>query len=33
MVFDFFLPVLAGNVAGGTLLFAVLSYGQIAHEI
>jgi formate/nitrite transporter FocA (FNT family) len=33
MVLEFFLPVLAGNVAGGTLVFAVLSYGQIAHEI
>ena len=32
MVLEFFLPVLAGNIMGGTVLFALLSYGQIAHE-
>lgn len=29
----FFLPTLIGNVAGGTLLFAVLSYAQVREEI
>jgi formate/nitrite transporter FocA (FNT family) len=32
-VFGFFLPTLAGNVAGGTVLFAVLSYAQVREEI
>ena len=31
--FGFFLPTLAGNLAGGTLLFAVLSYAQVREEI
>ncbi len=29
----FFLPTLAGNVFGGTVLFSVLSYGQVREEI
>ena len=29
----FFLPVLAGNIIGGTALFAVLSYAQVMKEI
>jgi formate-nitrite transporter family protein len=29
----FFLPVLAGNVVGGTALFALLSYAQVMKEI
>ena len=29
----FFLPTLAGNVFGGTILFSVLSYGQVREEI
>jgi formate/nitrite transporter FocA (FNT family) len=33
MILDFFLPVLAGNVVGGTVLFALLSYAQVMHEI
>ena len=33
IVFGFFLPTLAGNVFGGTLLFAVLSYAQVREEI
>ena len=33
VVFGFFLPTLAGNVFGGTLLFAVLSYAQVREEI
>lgn len=28
----FFIPVLLGNVAGGTVLFAILSYAQVAKE-
>jgi len=32
-VLDFFLPTLAGNVFGGTVLFAVLSYAQVRTEI
>lgn len=30
---QFFLPTLAGNVFGGTALFAVLSYAQVREEI
>ncbi len=33
MIFEFFLPVLAGNIVGGTILFSMMSYGQIAKEI
>jgi formate-nitrite transporter family protein len=33
VVFGFFLPTLAGNLAGGTVLFAVLSYAQVREEI
>jgi formate/nitrite transporter FocA (FNT family) len=29
----FFMPTLAGNVFGGTVLFSVLSYGQVRDEI
>ena len=29
----FFLPTLAGNIVGGTALFALLSYGQVHDEI
>ncbi|UWQ94881.1 formate/nitrite transporter family protein [Rhodobacteraceae bacterium M385] len=32
-VFQFFLPVLAGNVVGGTLVFALLAWGQVKDEI
>jgi formate/nitrite transporter FocA (FNT family) len=32
-VSHFFLPTLAGNVFGGTVLFAVLSYAQVRTEI
>ena len=32
-VFGFFLPVLAGNVIGGTVIFALLAYGQVKEEI
>jgi len=30
---DFFLPVLAGNVAGGTAVFAFLAWGQVKAEV
>ncbi|MEG6510146.1 formate/nitrite transporter family protein [Methyloligella sp. 2.7D] len=32
-VFGFFIPTLLGNVAGGTILFAVLSYAQVRDEV
>ena len=32
-VFRFFLPVLAGNVLGGTLIFALLAFGQVRNEL
>jgi formate-nitrite transporter family protein len=32
-VFGFFLPTLGGNVFGGTVLFALLSYAQVRTEI
>ncbi|MEY1556357.1 formate/nitrite transporter family protein [Yoonia sp. R2331] len=30
---DFFLPVLAGNVLGGTAIFALLAFGQVRKEL
>jgi formate-nitrite transporter family protein len=33
MVTDFFIPVLIGNVVGGTALFALISYAQVMQEI
>jgi formate/nitrite transporter FocA (FNT family) len=33
MIGGFLLPVLAGNIIGGTGLFALLSYGQVAEEV
>ena len=32
-LFGFFLPVLAGNVLGGTLIFTLLAFGQVRHEL
>lgn len=32
-LFKFFLPALFGNIVGGTVLFAVLSYAQVKEEI
>ena len=29
----FFLPVLAGNIVGGTLVFALLAWGQVKDEV
>jgi len=31
-IFDFGLPVLLGNIVGGTMLFALLSHAQVMHE-
>jgi formate/nitrite transporter FocA (FNT family) len=33
LVLDFTIPVLLGNVVGGTALFAVLSYAQVMKEM
>jgi formate/nitrite transporter FocA (FNT family) len=33
MAAQFFLPVLAGNTVGGTVLFALLAFGQVMKEI
>jgi formate-nitrite transporter family protein len=33
MIVDFTIPVLLGNIVGGTALFAMLSYAQVMHEI
>lgn len=33
LVWRFFVPVLIGNVIGGTALFALLAYAQVMHEI
>ena len=33
MIVQFFIPVLTGNVIGGTALFAVISYAQVMEEI
>lgn len=30
---DFFLPVLAGNIVGGTAIFALLAWGQVRNEV
>lgn len=32
-VLQFFLPVLAGNVVGGTLVFTLLAWGQVKNEV
>ena len=32
-LFDFFLPVLAGNIFGGTAVFTMIAYGQVVDEI
>ncbi len=32
-IFGFFLPVLAGNIVGGTAIFALLAFGQVRHEL
>jgi formate/nitrite transporter FocA (FNT family) len=30
---DFFVPVLIGNIVGGTALFALIAYAQVMKEI
>lgn len=30
---DFFLPVLAGNIVGGTAIFTMLAWGQVKNEV
>ncbi|MFD3189926.1 formate/nitrite transporter family protein [Sedimentitalea sp. HM32M-2] len=32
-VFGFFLPVLAGNIMGGTVIFTLMAWGQVRDEI
>lgn len=32
-VFGFFLPVLAGNIVGGTAIFAMMAWGQVKDEV
>ncbi|RLJ51647.1 formate/nitrite transporter FocA (FNT family) [Litoreibacter meonggei] len=32
-IFGFFLPVLAGNILGGTAIFALLAFGQVRREL
>ena len=32
-VFRFWLPVLAGNVVGGTVIFALMAWGQVKDEV
>jgi formate/nitrite transporter FocA (FNT family) len=32
-LFGFFLPVLAGNIVGGTAVFTMIAYGQVVDEI
>ncbi len=32
-MFDFFLPVLFGNILGGTVIFALLAFGQVRREL
>lgn len=31
-IFSFFLPVLAGNIAGGTAVFTLMAWGQVKDE-
>jgi formate/nitrite transporter FocA (FNT family) len=33
MVADFFIPVLVGNIIGGTALFALIAYAQVMKEV
>ena len=32
-VFGFFLPVLFGNIVGGTVIFAMMAWGQFRQEV
>jgi formate/nitrite transporter FocA (FNT family) len=33
MIIDFMVPVLIGNMIGGTALFALIAYAQVMDEI
>ncbi|MEJ2433857.1 MAG: formate/nitrite transporter family protein, partial [Pseudolabrys sp.] len=33
LIVEFIAPVLLGNIVGGTVLFAVISYAQVMKEI
>jgi formate/nitrite transporter FocA (FNT family) len=33
MIVQFIIPVLLGNIVGGTALFALISYAQVMQEI
>ena len=33
MITGFFIPVLVGNIIGGTALFALIAYAQVMREI
>ena len=33
LVLDFLAPALLGNIVGGTVLFALLSYAQVMQEM
>ena len=32
-IFGFFLPVLSGNIIGGTVVFTLLAWGQVRSEV
>jgi formate/nitrite transporter FocA (FNT family) len=32
-IFGFFLPVLAGNIIGGTLIFTLVAWGQVRDDV
>ncbi len=32
-IFGFFLPVLAGNILGGTAIFTLLAWGQVRRDL
>lgn len=32
-IFDFFLPVLTGNIIGGTLIFTLVAWGQVRDDV
>lgn len=32
-IFGFFLPVLAGNIIGGTIIFSLVAWGQVRDDV
>ena len=32
-IFGFFIPVLAGNIVGGTAVFALIAWGQVKDDV